>query len=51
MIIVSGFNVYPNEIEDVISAHPDVIECAAIGVPSESTGEAVKVFVVTKMRI
>lgn len=48
MIIVSGFNVYPNEIEDVISAHPDVIECAAIGVPSESTGEAVKVFVVTK---
>ncbi|SUC35495.1 Long-chain-fatty-acid--CoA ligase [Providencia rustigianii] len=48
MIIVSGFNVYPNEIEDVISAHPDVIECAAIGVPSESTGEAVKVFIVTK---
>ena len=48
MIIVSGFNVYPNEIEDVISMHPDVIECAAIGVPSESTGEAVKVFVVTK---
>ncbi|HGN1705027.1 TPA: long-chain-fatty-acid--CoA ligase FadD [Providencia rettgeri] len=48
MIIVSGFNVYPNEIEDVVSAHPDVIECAAIGVPSESTGEAVKVFIVTK---
>lgn len=48
MIIVSGFNVYPNEIEDVIATHPDVIECAAIGVPSESTGEAVKVFVVTK---
>lgn len=48
MIIVSGFNVYPNEVEEVLSAHPDVIECAAIGVPSESTGEAVKVFVVTK---
>ena len=48
MIIVSGFNVYPNEIEDVISAHPDVVECAAIGVPSESTGEAVKVFIATK---
>ncbi|MDD9339572.1 MAG: long-chain-fatty-acid--CoA ligase FadD [Providencia heimbachae] len=48
MIIVSGFNVYPNEIEEVVSAHPDVIECAAIGVPSESTGEAVKVFIVTK---
>lgn len=48
MIIVSGFNVYPNEIEDVVSSHPDVIECAAIGVPSESTGEAVKVFIVTK---
>ena len=51
MIIVSGFNVYPNEIEDVIATHPDVIECAAIGVPSESTGEAVKVFVSRKMRI
>ena len=48
MIIVSGFNVYPNEIEEVLSSHPDVIECAAIGIPSESTGEAVKVFIVTK---
>ncbi|ELX8378300.1 long-chain-fatty-acid--CoA ligase FadD [Providencia vermicola] len=47
MIIVSGFNVYPNEVEDVISSHPDVVECAAIGVPSTSTGEAVKVFVVS----
>nr|ELR5111037.1 long-chain-fatty-acid--CoA ligase FadD [Providencia stuartii] len=47
MIIVSGFNVYPNEVEDVISSHPDVVECAAVGVPSESTGEAVKVFVVS----
>lgn len=48
MIIVSGFNVYPNEVEDVISAHPDIIECAVIGVPSESTGETVKVFAETK---
>lgn len=47
MIIVSGFNVYPNEVEDVISSHPDVVECAAVGVPSESTGEAVKAFVVS----
>jgi len=48
MILVSGFNVYPNEIEDVISMHPDVIECAAIAVPDEYSGEAVKVFVVRK---
>lgn len=48
MILVSGFNVYPNEIEDVVSAHPDVVECAAVGVVSESSGEAVKVFVVAK---
>lgn len=48
MILVSGFNVYPNEIEDVVSAHPLVVECAAIGVESNSTGEAVKVFVVSK---
>ncbi|MEN3111812.1 AMP-binding protein [Uliginosibacterium paludis] len=47
-ILVSGFNVYPNEIEDVVSAHPDVAEVAAIGVPCESTGEAVKLFVVRK---
>lgn len=46
MIIVSGFNVYPNEIEDVISTHPSVVEAAAIGVPDEKSGEAVKVFVV-----
>ncbi|MCA0893451.1 AMP-binding protein [Microbulbifer agarilyticus] len=46
MILVSGFNVYPNEIEDVLTAHPDVFECAAIGVPDERTGEAIKVFVV-----
>jgi long-chain acyl-CoA synthetase len=45
MILVSGFNVYPNEIEAVLGAHPAVRECAAIGVPDERTGEAVKVFV------
>jgi long-chain acyl-CoA synthetase len=47
MILVSGFNVFPNEIEDVISGHPDVIEVAAIGVPHEVSGELVKVFVVS----
>ncbi len=46
MILVSGFNVYPNEIEEVINAHPGVVECAAIGVADEQTGEAVKAFVV-----
>jgi len=46
MIVVSGFNVYPNELEDVLVAHPDVVECAAIGIPSESTGEAIRMFVV-----
>jgi long-chain acyl-CoA synthetase len=48
MIIVSGFNVYPNEIESVIATHPKVLECAAVGVPDERAGEAVKVFVVRK---
>ncbi len=48
MILVSGFNVYPNEIEDVVSAHPKVLESAAIGIPSERTGERVKLFVVKK---
>ncbi|MBI2518764.1 MAG: AMP-binding protein [Bdellovibrio sp.] len=48
MIIVSGFNVYPNEIEDVIATHPKVFESAAIGVNDEKSGEAVKVFVVKK---
>ncbi|MGL6222096.1 MAG: long-chain-fatty-acid--CoA ligase, partial [Steroidobacteraceae bacterium] len=48
MILVSGFNVYPNEIEQVITTHPGVVECAAIGVPDEKSGEAVKVFVVRK---
>jgi long-chain acyl-CoA synthetase len=48
MIIVSGFNVYPNEIEAVIAMHPGVTECAAVGVPDDKSGEAVKVFVVRK---
>jgi long-chain acyl-CoA synthetase len=48
MILVSGFNVYPNEIEDVVSEHPGVLDVAAIGVPSDKTGEAVKLFVVKK---
>lgn len=48
MILVSGFNVYPNELEGVISSHPGVLECACIGVPDEHAGEAVKVFVVRK---
>ncbi len=47
MIIVSGFNVYPNEIEDVVSKHPDVIEAASIGIEDAKTGEAVKLFVVS----
>jgi len=46
MIIVSGFNVYPNEIEDVVCMHPNIVEAASIGVPDEKTGEAVKLFVV-----
>ena len=48
MILVSGFNVYPNEIEQVVAAHPGVLECAAIGVPDEHSGEVPKVFVVRK---
>ncbi len=48
MILVSGFNVFPNEIEDVVAMHPGVLEAAAIGVPNEKTGEAVKLFVVRK---
>jgi long-chain acyl-CoA synthetase len=47
MILVSGFNVYPNEVEDALTLHPDVIECAAIGIPDEKAGEVVKVFVVS----
>ncbi len=48
MILVSGFNVYPNEVEDVVALHPGVLEVAAIGVPNEKSGEAVKIFVVRK---
>jgi long-chain acyl-CoA synthetase len=48
MILVSGFNVYPNEIEEVIASHPGVLECAVIGIPDDKSGEAVKAFVVKK---
>ena len=48
MILVSGFNVYPNEIEDVIAQHPAVFEVAAVGVPDRHSGEAVKIFVVRR---
>lgn len=48
MIIVSGFNVYPNEVEDAVSLHPGVLECAAIGVDDPVSGEAVKLFVVSR---
>jgi long-chain acyl-CoA synthetase len=48
MILVSGFNVYPNEIEDVLALHPGVLESAAVGVPDTKTGEAVKIYVVKK---
>ncbi|MFM7155391.1 MAG: AMP-binding enzyme, partial [Bacteroidota bacterium] len=48
MILVSGFNVFPNEIEDVLAMHPKVLESAAVGVPDEKSGEVVKVFVVKK---
>lgn len=48
MILVSGFNVFPNEIEDVVAAHPKVLECAAVGKPDPKSGEVVKLFVVKK---
>ncbi len=48
MILVSGFNVYPNEVEEVIAAHPKVLEVCAIGIPHDKSGEVVKVFVVKK---
>jgi long-chain acyl-CoA synthetase len=48
MILVSGFNVYPNEIEDVLAMHPKVLESAAVGEPDEKSGEVVKVFIVKK---
>lgn len=48
MILVSGFNVYPNEVEGVIAAHPGVLECACVGVADAHSGEAIKIFVVRK---
>jgi long-chain acyl-CoA synthetase len=48
MILVSGFNVYPSEIESVVATHPGVLECGVVGVPDTKTGEAVKLVVVKK---
>ncbi len=48
MVLVSGFNVYPNEVEGVVALHPGVLECAVVGVPDPTTGEAVKLFVVRR---
>ncbi|MCP4270673.1 MAG: AMP-binding protein [Gammaproteobacteria bacterium] len=48
MILVSGFNVFPNELEAVVAEHPDILEVAAIGIPDERSGEAVKLFIVAK---
>ena len=48
MVLVSGFNVYPNEVEGVVALHPGVLECAVVGVPDANTGEAVKLFVVRR---
>jgi long-chain acyl-CoA synthetase len=48
MVVVSGFNVYPNEIEDCLATHPGVLEAAVIGVPDAATGEAVKAFIVAR---
>jgi long-chain acyl-CoA synthetase len=48
MVLVSGFNVYPNEVEDVVAGHPGVLECAVVGVPDAQSGEAVVLFVAKK---
>jgi long-chain acyl-CoA synthetase len=48
MVLVSGFNVYPNEVEAIVSSHPGVLECAVVGVPDAHTGEAVKLYVVKR---
>jgi long-chain acyl-CoA synthetase len=48
MVLVSGFNVYPNEVEDVVASHPGVLECAVVGVPDAATGEAVVLYVARK---
>ena len=50
MIIVSGFNVFPNEIENIVSTNNKVLECAVVGVPSSTSGESIKLFVVRKDR-
>lgn len=47
MIIVSGFNVYPNEVEGVVEMHPKVRECSVVGIDDEQQGQAVKLYVVT----
>jgi long-chain acyl-CoA synthetase len=47
-VLVSGFNVFPNEIEDVLAGHPGIVEAAAIGIPDPHTGEAVKVVIVRR---
>ncbi len=48
MVLVSGFNVYPNEVEAIVASHPGVLECAVVGVPDPNTGEAVKLYVVKR---
>ena len=48
MILVSGFNVYPNEVEAVAAQHPDIVEAAAVGVPDEKAGEVVKLYVISR---
>jgi long-chain acyl-CoA synthetase len=48
MVLVSGFNVYPNEVEDVLATHPGVLEVAVIGIPDEASGEAVAAYIVKK---
>jgi long-chain acyl-CoA synthetase len=48
MVLVSGFNVYPNEVEEVVASHPGVLECAVVGVPDANSGEAVMLYVVKK---
>jgi long-chain acyl-CoA synthetase len=48
MISVSGFKVYPNEVEDVVASHPGVLECAVVGLPNPRSGEEVRLFVVKK---
>ena len=49
MILVSGFNVYPNELENIVNAHPKILESAAVGIPDDESGEVVKLFIVKKV--